>query len=416
MLSEEDPMLRRLLSLPLLVLILLAAACGDDYGPEDPIDPEPVALVEFRSAPDLLTVGQTARLVAITRNATGAELPDRDITWSSSNTAVAGISADGLVTAKAEGVTVLQAASEGKVARTTLHVTTDIVPVARVRIVEGEAATVRVGAALALHAEALAADGSALGGRTFAWRTSNGAVANVTIDGFVTGVAAGTARMTVLVEGQEAEIAVQVLPNVLRVEMNPEDLFLILGETDDIQARVIGDGDHVLDLPVTWTSSDESVATVSASGRVTTRQAGLTLIRATADGVVGTTVLVVGEQAGFELMQVNGQPVPADMFTRPEAGGTARYRAQAGELRIRDDGRYEQFFWFLVFRENAPMETAGYTTIGEWSFEEATGTYFLQDSQGHPAFTATRQADGSLRVTQRYFANASEASLLYQAR
>lgn len=410
-------MLRRLLSLPLLLLLLLAAACGDDSnGPADPIDPEPVARIEFRSAPELLTVGESVRLVAVTRNAAGAELPDRDITWSSANTAVASVSADGLVSAKAEGVTVLEAESEGKVARTTLHVTTNIVPVARVRIVEGEAATVRVGAALALHAEALAADGSVLGGRTFAWRTSNVAVANVTIDGFVTGVAAGTARMTVQVEGREAEIAVQVLPNVLRVEMNPEDLFLILGESSDIRATVIGDGDHVLDMPVTWTSSDESVATVSAAGRVTTLRAGLTLIRATADGVVGSTVLVVGEQAGFELVQVNGQPVPADMFTRPEAGGTARYRAQAGELRIRDDGRYEQFFWFLVFRDTQPMETAGYTTIGEWSFEQATGTYFLQGSQGHPDFTATRQADGSLRVTQRYFANAPEATLLYQAR
>jgi hypothetical protein len=219
----------------------------------------------------------------------------------------------------------------------------------------------------------------------------------------------------VQVEGQEAEIAVQVLPNVLRVEMNPEDLFLILGETADIQATVIGDGDHVLNLPVTWTSSDESVATVSATGRVTARKAGLTLIRATADGVVGSTVLVVGEQAGFELVQVNGQPVPADMFTRPEAGGTARYVAQSGELRIRDDGRYEQYFWFLVFREDQPMETAGYTRIGEWSFEEATETYYLQDMQGRPTFTATRQADGSLRVTQRYFANATEATLLYQA-
>ncbi|MFL5519334.1 MAG: hypothetical protein ACJ8B6_00230, partial [Gemmatimonadales bacterium] len=155
---------------------------------------------------------------------------------------------------------------------------------------------------------------------------------------------------------------------------------------------------------------------VSASGRVTARKAGLTLIRATADGVTGATLLVVGEQAGFELVQVNGQPVPADMFTHPEPGGTARYVAQAGELRIRDDGSYEQIFWFLVFRGDQPMETAGYTTIGGWSFEEATQTYHLQDMQGHPTFTATRQADGSLRVTQRYFANASEATLLYQVR
>lgn len=410
-------MLRRLLSLPLLVLILLAAACGDDgNGPADPIDPEPVARIEFRSAPDLLTVGQTTRFEAIARNASGAELPDRDITWSSSNTAVASVSADGLVTANAEGITVLQAASEGKVARATLHVTTDIVPVARVRIVEGDAATVRVGAALGLHAEALAADGSVLGGRTLAWRTSNVAVANITVDGFVTGVAAGTARMTVQVEGQEAEIAVQVLANVLRVEMNPEDLFLIVGQADDIQATVIGDGDHVLDLPVTWTSSDESVATVSASGRVTALKAGLTLIRATADGIDGSAVLVVGEQSGFELVQVNGQPVPADMFTHPEQGGTARYVAQSGELRIRDDGTYEQFFWFLVFRDTQPMETAGYTTIGEWSFEEATQTYYLQDVQGRPTFTATRQADGSLRVTQRYFAGATQATLAYAPR
>ena len=138
-----------------------------------------------------------------------------------------------------------------------------------------------------------------LGGRPLQWRTDNIAVANVTVDGFVTGVSAGQARMTVQVEGHEAEIAVQVLPNVLRIEMNPEELFLILGETSDIRATVIGDGDHALDLPVTWTSSDDSVATVSASGRVTTRKAGLTIIQATADGVIGATALVVGEQAGL---------------------------------------------------------------------------------------------------------------------
>ncbi len=61
-----------------------------------------------------ITVGASRQLAAAPRDADGNELPDRTVSWSTSNAAVASVSASGVVTAHSAGFTALTAASEGR--------------------------------------------------------------------------------------------------------------------------------------------------------------------------------------------------------------------------------------------------------------------------------------------------------------
>src|SRR5207244_9513349 len=88
--------------------VLLLATCHNE-GP-----PAPVASLAV--APQTLTVGvgATAQLTATPRDANGAFLAGRSVTWASSNTAVATVNTTGLVTGVAAGQATITATREGR--------------------------------------------------------------------------------------------------------------------------------------------------------------------------------------------------------------------------------------------------------------------------------------------------------------
>ena len=76
----------------------------------------PVSAVVVTPATAQLTIGgATSQLAAVARDASGATLAGRAITWASSNTAIATVAQTGAVTAVAVGTTTISATSEGKV-------------------------------------------------------------------------------------------------------------------------------------------------------------------------------------------------------------------------------------------------------------------------------------------------------------
>ena len=76
--------------------------------------PVAVASVTISPATVALNVGGTQQLVATVRDGAGNVLTGRAVAWSSSDAAVASVSAAGLVTARAAGAATVTAASEGK--------------------------------------------------------------------------------------------------------------------------------------------------------------------------------------------------------------------------------------------------------------------------------------------------------------
>src|SRR2546427_203441 len=164
-----------------------------------------VASVTVSPATATLQVGQTVQLTATPQDASGTPLAGRVVTWASSNTAAATVSASGLVTGVAAGAATITATSEGKSGTTAITVST--VPVASVTV-SPATASLQVGQTVQLTATPQDASGAALTGRVVTWASSNPAAATVNGSGLVTGAGAGSATITATSEGKSATAAV----------------------------------------------------------------------------------------------------------------------------------------------------------------------------------------------------------------
>ncbi len=109
---------RRVASLTPALCVLSLAACGGGSTaptpPPPPPPPTPVATVTVTPATVSLVPGQTETLVAATLDAAGNQLNGRSVSWSTSASAVATVSAAGVVTAVGPGSATITATAEGK--------------------------------------------------------------------------------------------------------------------------------------------------------------------------------------------------------------------------------------------------------------------------------------------------------------
>jgi uncharacterized protein YjdB len=172
------------------------------------VNPVPVASVSVSPAASSLVVGQTAQLSVTTKDSAGNVLTGRTITWASSSTTVATVSASGLVTAKAAGSATITATSEGKNGTATVTVT--LAPVASVAV-SPASANVGVGQTVQLTATPKDANGAVLTGRAITWASSNAAAATVSASGLVSGLVVGSATITATSEGQSGSSAITVV-------------------------------------------------------------------------------------------------------------------------------------------------------------------------------------------------------------
>ncbi len=156
-----------------------------------------------------VALGQTVQLTATLRDASGNVLTGRTVTWSSSNLAVATVSASGLVTAGAvASQATITATSEGQSGTATVTVVSNA-PVASVTVTPATA-SVAVGQTVQLTATLRDANGNVLSGRTVLWTSDNAVVATVDGTGLVSGVSAGPAVITATSEGKSGSASVTV--------------------------------------------------------------------------------------------------------------------------------------------------------------------------------------------------------------
>ena len=90
--------------------------------------PAPVATVTVTPNSATVATGSTVQLAAVTRDAGGAMLTGRSVTWTSASPGVATVSASGLVTGIGAGSATITAASEGKSGTATITVTAPLPP------------------------------------------------------------------------------------------------------------------------------------------------------------------------------------------------------------------------------------------------------------------------------------------------
>ena len=111
---------------------------------------------------------------------------------------------------------------------------------------------------------------------TVKWKSSDTNVVTISEDGKVYAVAAGTAVIRVSVGNKSASCTVTVLQPVTSISLNKSSLTMSTNDTYTLTANVYPSDAH--DKTVVWSSSDETVATVSQDGLVTAAGKGTATI------------------------------------------------------------------------------------------------------------------------------------------
>lgn len=165
--------------------------------------------------------------------------------------------------------------------------------VAQVEVLPGTL-TLVTGATGTLAATPRSANGAAMT-RAVTWSSDNAAVASVSTNGVVTAIGVGTVAIAATADGVRgaAQVTVRAVPvGTVGVALGAASVFV--GATLSATATVRDSlGAVVADRPVTWTSANPAIATVSSSGVVTALQPGTTIISAQSEGKVGGAALQV---------------------------------------------------------------------------------------------------------------------------
>jgi carboxypeptidase family protein/Big-like domain-containing protein len=312
-----------------LVAMLLAACSGGTGGP----DPEPVASVTIAPANPTLVPLQTTQLSATLKDAAGATLSGRSITWSSSATTVASVSGTGLVTAVLAGTTTVTASSEGRNASVTVTVRDGSL----IGVAGGQATGASGKVTITVPAGALPTatpitivpvpnppvtgviEGTAYDFGPEGLQFTQPVIIRIKYDPGQLGSGANPAQFrvakligntwtplpgssvdvaTATVTGQTSsfsEYGVVETPAPVQTVVVAGQGFIVLGQAVQFTATLSDAGGHALSgRVVTWSSSNGTIASVSSTGLVTGLAAGGPVtITATSEGKSGSAPITV---------------------------------------------------------------------------------------------------------------------------
>jgi len=323
------------------------ASSGGTYGTANiVVTRTPVARIDVTPATLSLANGETGVLSATAKDANGAVLEGRAITWISNHPAVATVTAAGVVTAVAEGVAQIDASSEGQYGTANIIVTR--VPVARVEITPATMSLVE-GQTGALSASIYDANGAMLQGRAVTWRSSDESVATINANGDVTAVGAGTVATTAESEGKTATVQVTVrAAPVANISVSPLKPGLETGDVFSLTAVAQDAAGRALSRTITWSTSNGAVATIAPNGQVIVRGPGTVTLTATAEGKTGSVTGVADAPPAANLLYQRTTPLSSELFTLNLASGNAPAKINAGSVShqpsVTGDGSRIAFF------------------------------------------------------------------------
>ena len=192
-------------SLTLLLVLSTLAACGKD-SPTGP--PAPARVAAEPSSVVLDALGATAQLNATTYDRHSKAIADAIVSWSSSDAAVAAVSASGVVTALKNGNARITAESGGASAFVTVTVAQSA---SRITITPSSVVLDALGATAQLNATTYDRHSKAITDASVSWSSSDAAVATVSASGVVTAHKNGNARITAASGGATASAEVSVM-------------------------------------------------------------------------------------------------------------------------------------------------------------------------------------------------------------
>ncbi len=235
----------------------------------------------------------------LTATVAPANATNQKLNWSSSNPAVATVSATGVVTAVAAGSATISAASQADSSKSaTCYVTVSQQMIAVTGIsLSRTSLTLVEGSEKSLSATVLPANAT---DPQVTWRSSDTAVAKVDQKGLITAIGAGSAKITATAGDYSAVCQLTVSLDgaaVTGVSLNRTALQLTRGATFQLNADC--SPENAANTQVYWSSSTPGVVSVDTNGLITAKNNGSAVISVSTDdgGFTASCQVTVGDTA-----------------------------------------------------------------------------------------------------------------------
>ena len=305
------------------------------------------------------------------------QVADGDAQWFSDDEAVASVSAEGVVIAKASGATTIHVHVQGVSAQLEIEVQPEV---ARLILSPRTLQLSSLGAIQQLDVESVDENGHTIRGEghVYAWGSNDHGVVIVE-DGAVTAVGNGEARIEVSFNGVSASIAVVVKQEVAQIAVS--DLALrALGASRLVSVDVHdARGNHVdwlLPSDITWKSSDPDIFAVSG-GQVTAVGVGSATLTVSAGQGSATASISVIQRPVY--IQVDPGTIAFNALEGTEKVTATAFDANHHEI----PGADTDFAWKSSDPTVASVTSAG-TVVAE--------------GVGEATITVTRGSDASVQV------------------
>lgn len=244
----------------------------------------PLESIEIMGTTDSLKKGQTTQLEVIFNPTDTTD--NKDVTWSSSDTSIASVSSNGTVTALKDGVVTITAAVGHK--EDTYNITVQEIKLTEISM--QDTMTVHKGETNRLvvtYTPINTTDDT-----TVTWSSSDESVVTVDANGVVSAKKVGAAIVTAKIGNLSTQCVVTVDVPLKEIMPNSTKLELTKNQTSVI-TYTLNPEDTTDEKNVSFVSSDSSVATVDANGKVTAKKAGTATITLTGINNISAVVEVI---------------------------------------------------------------------------------------------------------------------------
>ena len=254
-----------------------------------------------------ISLGENRQYVATPVDAEGNPLTGVGVSWSSTNPAVAQVSASGLVTAIGAGSAQIQASAGGIVGTSSLTVTS---AVSRLEIVADSTSFNRLGGQIAFRASAYDASGGNMSSTGTSWTSRDPSVATVDQLGRMVSKMTGSTLLVACLVAACDSVPVEVNQLVANVVVTAPAASVEEGSSVQFTAQAKDPGGvTVQGVSFEWASSNASVLTVNNNGLATGVTPGAVTVSATAS-VVGAHTIAGPDMTGQAPMTVLAASAP----------------------------------------------------------------------------------------------------------
>ena len=318
--------------------------------------------------PEYIFDGATPESAALAK-----KLDALDMSYTSSDPAIVMVDENGNIAAISAGTAeVALSSKDGKI---TANKTIEVV-VTPTGITTTDALTLTAGEAATLETAVAPDDSTHV---SILYTSSDDAVATVSGAGEVTAVAAGDATITAAVDGTALSAAckVTVLPAIESLELNYTTLSLRPKGTAQLTYTVAPE--EALSDNITYTSSDETVATVDAEGNVTAVADGTATITVDVNGVTAECEVTVSTKAASTAGNSNSgsSTTSSGQAQNSSAAASSSFEYGAIPFSLASNGNWweidqsDSAYWAVLNNINAMRAAGGLSVLSPSSSLDA---------------------------------------------